>query len=318
MKAGLVYCMLCLGALQLAAQVPPGAEKNAALYYWNAFAQMSDQPLSASEAQRLEAIASGSSPWDEKAFGKLLDKNAAAVETMVRGTRMPYCVWGVEPELGPVAPIPQIGRGRALARLNILTAQRMAARGDTTGATTHLIAGIRFARDLAEDTSLIGALAGRLAIVSDFRAAEALAGKLSAQNRAAIARAVRDLSPGIFDWSKAVEADLTAVKTGLIQLRYSKNPDRLFVQWGESSPKPSSRVTESDIRQFEPILQGAVRAFRKSPAETQMELRELQKSIEKLNQPARDFVPSLQGMNEARRQLEETRQAFLRRMEEKK
>ncbi len=317
-NACLCLLMVVSALLYCPAQAPAGAENNAALYYWNAFAQMSDLPLNDAQVRHLETVASGVEPWDENTFGKLLDDNAGAVETMVRGTRMPYCVWGVERELGPVAPIPQIGRGRALARLNILTAQRLAARGDSKGAATHLIAGIRFARDLASGTSLIGALAGKLAIVSDFRAAEALAGKLSAQDRTAIVRAVRNLPPGVFDWSDALAADLGAVRTGLIQLSRSKNPEQIFVKWGESSPKSGSRVTDSDVRQFEPILREAIQVFQKSPADAQIDLQQLQKEIERLNSPARDFIPSLRGMNEARRQLEETRQAFLRRMENTK
>ena len=93
--------------------------------------------------------------------------------------------WGLDHKLGADTPIPQIPRGRALARLNVLTAQRLAAQGNSQEATLHLLAGIRFAQDLSQDMSLIGALTGKLALVSDLNAAVTLAqsNKLSKSDR---------------------------------------------------------------------------------------------------------------------------------------
>src|SRR3954451_13217267 len=95
----------------LLAQTPKGAEENAALRYWNALAQMSDQTITETQSKQLEAIANGSAAWDEDAFGKLVTENRGAVETMVRGTALLYCAWGVDYALAESAPIPQIDRG---------------------------------------------------------------------------------------------------------------------------------------------------------------------------------------------------------------
>ena len=152
------------------------------------------------QSHQLEAIANGTSPWDESAFGKLVSDNAEAVETMVRGTSLPYCAWGLDFQLGAATPIPQIPRGRALARLNVLTAQRLAAQGNSRAATLHLLAGIRFAQDLSQDMSLIGVLTGKLALASDLNAAAALAqsNQLSKSDREKLALRGSSLTAGRF------------------------------------------------------------------------------------------------------------------------
>ena len=117
MKKAILITLALFVVARITAQVPPRAENNAALRYWNAFAQMSDATITDAQSRQLEAIANGTSAWDESAFGKLLDDNAQAVETMLRGTSFPYCAWGLDYQLGAATPIPQIPRGRALARL---------------------------------------------------------------------------------------------------------------------------------------------------------------------------------------------------------
>ena len=100
MRTAIIVILALLFALPTTAEVPSGAENNAALRYWNAFAQMSDATITEAQSRQLEAIANGTSAWDESAFGKLLDDNAQAVETMVRGTSFPYCAWGLDLQLG--------------------------------------------------------------------------------------------------------------------------------------------------------------------------------------------------------------------------
>src|SRR4051794_12440905 len=96
MKKAFLITFTLLIASPIVAQVPAGAENNAALRYWNAFVQMSDATVTEAQSRQLEAIANGTSAWDESAFGRLLDDNAQAVETMVRGTSFPYCAWGLD------------------------------------------------------------------------------------------------------------------------------------------------------------------------------------------------------------------------------
>ncbi len=302
----------------ISAQAPPGAENNAALRYWNAFAQMSDITITDAQSRQLEAIANGTSPWDESAFGKLLDANAEAVETMVRGTSFPYCAWGLDLQLGAATPIPQIPRGRALARLNVLTAQRLAYQGNSKEATLHLLAGIRFAHDLSQHMSLIGALTGKLALTSDLNAAERLAqtNKLSKSDREELAQAVRALSPDVFDWSQAIRNESGAVKDALLQLQQASDPAKYLTQWGVNYTHPSGKLrpTAEEIREYDSVMADAARAFRLPPAQADQQLATITAKINSMGPAFRALTPSLARANASRKEVEELRQKFLQNM----
>src|SRR5882762_9972186 len=83
----LIFCILT-AATAPAHDVYRTAD-NAALRYWMAFALMNDAPISKESTARLDAILAGTSPWDEQQFGPLLDHNKEALDTMIRGTRLP-------------------------------------------------------------------------------------------------------------------------------------------------------------------------------------------------------------------------------------
>jgi hypothetical protein len=298
----------------LIAQVPRGAESNAALRYWNAFAQMGNLAITDAQARRLEAMADGSSPWDESMFGKLLDENSGAVETMVRGTALPYCAWGVDYALADAAPVPQVGRGRALARLNALTAARLAAQGKSRDAADHLIAGIRFAKDLSAGMPLIGVLVGKSALTSDFHVAMSLAtsGQLSPGDRARFVAAVRALSPDVFDWNHAVRVEAAATHNALSRLHYSDDPAKILTDWGmhEAATK-DPRPSEADIHQADEILSDAEKVFAQSPSASAVPIAQLEARIANLNPAAKAIIPSLKRTNDRRKEVEELRQKVL-------
>lgn len=304
----------------ITAQVPPGAENNAALRYWNAFAQMSDARITDAQSRQLEAIANGTAAWDESAaaFGKLLDDNAGAVETMVRGTSFPYCAWGLDYQLGAATPIPQIPRGRALARLNILTAQRLAYQGNSKEATVHLLAGIRFARDLSQDMSLIGALTGKLALTSDLNAAATLArtNKLSRNDREKLAQVVRALPPDVFDWSQAIRNESATVKDALVQLEQASDPAQYLTKWGVNYGDWNGELRPSaeEVREYASVMADAERAFRLPPAQADQQLATITAKINSMRPAFRAFTPSLSRANASRKEVEELRQKFLQSM----
>src|SRR5277367_522804 len=126
----IVFCVAALLCISATAQHSSRPADNAALRYWMAFAQMNDSPISSEDAARMDAIVSGKIPWDEQKFGPLVEQNKDAIETMIRGTRLRYCEWGIEYDLGPDAPIAYLPKARALARLNGLYAKRLASSGD--------------------------------------------------------------------------------------------------------------------------------------------------------------------------------------------
>jgi hypothetical protein len=318
MRKALLITLTLFMASPIVAQVPAGSENNAALRYWNAFAQMSDATITEAQSHQLEAIANGTSAWDESAFGKLLDDNAQAVETMVRGTSFPYCAWGLDYKLGADTPIPQIPRGRALARLNVLTAQRLAAQGNSKDATLHLLAGIRFARDLSQDMSLIGALTGKLALVSDLNAAVTLAqsNKLSKSDREKLAQTVRALSPDIFDWSQSIQKESGAIQGALVQLEQAKDPAQYLAKWGVNYGDWNGKLRPSteEIRQYDSVMAEAARAFRLPPSQAEQQLATIAARIDSIGPAFRAFTPSLTRANASRKEVEELRQKFLQSM----
>ncbi|HEY3929889.1 MAG TPA: hypothetical protein VGL89_16075 [Candidatus Koribacter sp.] len=306
--------ILALIAAPLFAQVPKGAENNASLRYWNAFAQMSDQPLSSAEAQHMEGVAKGTVPWDEAAVGKLLDQNAGAVETMVHGTTFPYCVWGIDywgndKHLVAASPIPDLGRGRALARLNILAARRLAAQGKSREATDHLVAGIRFAQDLGAGMPLIGVLVGAYSLDTDLTAALQLArdGKLSREDRARLKAAVRALKPDVYDWSGAIHLEKKAMMESLLQVKNAQDPLKLLAfpenkefQDLNEAVRTNPRPSDADMREADAIWAKAEVLFRQPAASSAPGFDQLQGRIEKLGPLCKMGFPSLKRMNDER------------------
>jgi hypothetical protein len=305
---------LAVLSFPILAQVPKGAADNAALRYWNAFAQMKDQTLSDVQSKQLEKIAAGNAPWDEVAFGKLVDENGAAIETMVRGTALPYCAWGLDADLAEAAPTPQVGRGLALARLNVLSAARLAAKGRSHEAADHLIAGIRFSRDLGTGMPLIGILAGKSALNSDLNVVLSLSrsGQLSSEDRRRIVGVVRGLSSDVFDWSSALQLEAAGLRSVLMRLQASNDPAKLLASWGINGPElKHPRPTQEDIRQVDDILARAAHLFRQPASSTSAEIAQLDSRIANLKSVASGVTPSLQHVNDDRKEVEELRQKVL-------
>ncbi len=280
--------------------------------------QNSDASITDVQSRELEAIANGTSPWDESAFGKLVDDNAEAVQTMVRGTSFPYCAWGLDYELGANTPIPHIPRGRALARLNVLTAQRLASEGKSDDATLHLLAGIRFARDLTQGMSLIGVLTGKLALTSDLNAATALAqsNKLSRSDRQKLAQSVRGLPPDVFDWGRSIQNESAAIHDALVQLQQANDPAKLLVKWGISYSDWNGQLRPSatEIHRYDSIMADAVRAFGLPPAQTDQQLATIGAKINAMGPAFRSLTPSFSRANVSRKEVVELREKFLQGM----
>jgi hypothetical protein len=188
---------------------------NAALRYWMAFAAMQNPPADAPTANLLEQVASGAAPWDEARLGSILQQNKEAIETMLRATRLPDCDWGLEDDLGPEQPIRYLGKGRALARLNVLYGARLAARGESDKAADAWLAGIRFSRDLSRDGVLISALVGAASLSVHLDALLRFVGEGKAGDAllARVGDAVGRVPEYGVDWSRSLahEEQVTAV-----------------------------------------------------------------------------------------------------------
>jgi hypothetical protein len=311
----LILLSLILAPWTFAQSAQPGCtHNNAALHYWNAFAQMKDQPLAEAQSKQLEAIAEGQEPWNEALFGQLLEQNSGAVETMVRGTTLPFCDWGVDYALNAQAPIPQIGRGRALARLNLLTAARLAAQGNSREATSHLIAGLRFSRDLSSGMPLIGAALAKTTIMSDLHMALALnhAGKLTAEDRKRYRAVLRAMPSEGVDWSQPYHQEAKVLHGVMKQLQASRDPQKLIESWGMrdlavTRPLPKA----ADIERMDSTMAEAERLLRPNSSPTQADLARFDQRLKELPPLLQALVPSLQTTLARRQELRALRNEAL-------
>ncbi len=277
---------------------------------------MSTSTVSDAEIGRMESVANGKAQWDEATLGKIVDANEQAVEMMVRGASMPYCEWGVDRENGWTGNASMIMPARSLARLNALTAHRLAARGDSKGATRHLLAGIRFTRDLAQNTPLINALVARAILPYDLNSAVVLfqSGRITAADKASLVKVVRALPPDVFDWSRTVYVEMDGIRNGQALLKKSSDPKKLIADLGKdpnlygSDPRP----TEKDLLEFDSTMREAVRVFAMPSAQAEDGIRLLNARVQKLSPITRDALRWFDTAHKARKEVEELRSAFLK------
>jgi hypothetical protein len=235
-----ILCIVGILSIPAAAQNASRPADNAALRYWMAFAQMNDSPISTEDAARMEAIVNGKAAWDEQKFGPLVEQNKDAIETMIRGTRLPYCEWGIEYNLGPDAPIAHLPKARALARLNRLYAERLANAGDYDAAIRATIAGVRFAQHMTESASFFGALTAKAALVSQLEEVKQLAssGRLSSAQLATLRTVVQSLPEGGFRWQNAAFTEGWAIRRSMTTLSEAADPKALYQAWfGNPAPE---------------------------------------------------------------------------------
>src|SRR5580700_4470482 len=93
---------------------------NAALRYWSAFAEMQDSAITDEQAKELNLILEGTAPYSDLKYRDLVEKNRSALETMIRGTALPACDWGVDYGQGHETPVDYVRRALELGRLNVL------------------------------------------------------------------------------------------------------------------------------------------------------------------------------------------------------
>jgi hypothetical protein len=138
--AGVMLVCIATGCPQVKVPAPP---KNAALLYWQAFAQMEDYPTDQATSDLMEQIIAGNAAWDENRLGHFLDSNKDALQTMQRGSKLSVCDWGLEYNVGlsDQFPVPfWRNSARALARLNTLQGIRLLAQGHSDAAVSTWLA----------------------------------------------------------------------------------------------------------------------------------------------------------------------------------
>jgi hypothetical protein len=199
-----------LSAGVVSAQQRVNLGENAALRYWSAFAQMQDSDITGEQARELNLILEGTAPYSDLKYRGLVDKNKPALTTMIRGTALPNCDWGLDYQLGPETPIDFVRKALALGRLNVLYSLHLLQTGDHDGAVHALAAGLRFSHDTANGGTLFASLVAKHLLTDHLRVITfALQmGKLSKTQRAALRDAIDQLGPEGLDWRSNVKREL--------------------------------------------------------------------------------------------------------------
>ncbi|MFN8095443.1 MAG: hypothetical protein U0599_25050 [Vicinamibacteria bacterium] len=202
---------LLAGAMALASAVEAApsrdCSRNAALGYWMAMAEMQNPDAAASLSEQLERTARGDAPWDER-LAPIVEANRDALATMQRASSQPFCDWGLEHSRNAEAPIAHLVRARALARLNVLQGLRLLHRGDAAGAVAAWSSGVRFSRDIAAGSPLIGALYASEQLRAHMRAIEGARDRLPERQRREIEDLVASLPEDGFDWGASIDVEL--------------------------------------------------------------------------------------------------------------
>ena len=195
------------------AQRAPSLGDNAALRYWSAFAQMQDSGVTDQQAKLLNEILAGTAPYDDSKFKDLAEKNRAAVETMVRGTKLPQCDWGIESELREDAPVDFVRKSLALGRLNVLFAFHLLKNGDKDGAVHALVAGLRFSHDVSNGGTLFATAVAKDLLVTHLGAVSfALKlGDLNSAQRTILQKAMTHLGNDGLPWQSAMQREMAVL-----------------------------------------------------------------------------------------------------------
>lgn len=210
-----VILMLAASAGSATAQQRVKLGDNAALRYWSAFAQMQDSAITDEQAKELNLILEGTAPYSDLKYRDLVEKNRPALETMIRGTVLPACDWGVDYGQGHETPVDYVRRALELGRLNVLYSFHLLIAHDKDGAVRVLAAGLCFSHDVANGGTLFATLVAKKLITEHIRAISfALhVDDLSAAQKSTLQKAVIQLGPDGLDWGAAMKRELGVLRS---------------------------------------------------------------------------------------------------------
>ncbi len=301
--AALLLVYVTTASAQVKVPAPP---KNAALLYWQAFAQMEDYPTDQATSHLMEQIIAGNAAWDENKLGHFLDSNKDALQTMQRGSKLATCDWGLEYSVGlsDQFPVPfWRNSARALARLNTLQGIRLLAKGDTEAAISTWLAGIRFSQHLAVGGTLIFKYVGMSALESNLNAITKVGetNRLSAPQKNQIAAILGSLPRAGFDWSEALGLEEVLLETGVEQMRQCSDMAKCYQEiMGEAMPEHFALPDSNDIAACRKLYREAENDLRLPPDQAEEKLRELQERVKQLHPFFQRATPSFLRINETR------------------
>lgn len=313
MLAMVMLTVISSSAASAQMKLPPET-KNAALRYWQAFAELKDPPPDSGIQKEMEKVLSGEAPWDEAKLGGIVAANDIALGIMERATKLPDCEWGVEYSRGHEASIAFVPRAYVLSRLNTLRGIREMAQGQSQAAVDTWIAGIRFAQDLTKGGSLIFSLTAKSVLILEMRTltVEAKQGRLNSLQRKQLYASFKALPEDGFDWGLAWEMDEAGADVFFAEMQRSRNPAGLFESvMGKPAPKGCVPPSPQQVQAYHGYMSDVAAALRLEPAATNQRLVELDGKAKGICEAIRVAIPSPQGVNNARVEFMTARQALL-------
>jgi hypothetical protein len=321
MRFSITGLSLLIAATNVCGQVKtPPETRNAALRYWQAFAEIKDPPANKEIQEEMEQVLSSEGPWDEGRLAGIVTANEISTGIMQRATKLPDCDWGVEYSRGPQASIAFVPRARVLARLNMLRGIREMAKEQPQEAVDTWIAGIRFAQDLTKGGSLIFSLTAKSVLTQEMRilTAEANQGHLNSVQKKQLYVAVHALPEDAFDWGLTWEMEEAADEPFFAEMQHSQNPVALYESlMGAPAPKACVPPSAQQVQAYHAYMSAVTAALRLPPPATKQRLAELGGKEKSICEAIRQTIPNSQKLNDARIEVIAVRGGLLQSLQAK-
>jgi hypothetical protein len=225
----LATTVLLLPPGHASADAGPDLSRNAALKYWQAFAQL--PKLTDAEQNKLFAD-DLTMPLDAHAR-ELVTKTDYALRMMYQGAAAPRCDWGIDWEEGGMEVLlPQLRAAKVLSVLACLRARLRFEEGHNADAVADLVAAIAMGRHASLDGSFIGVLVG---YSIEARVGEVIAlylPGLSAETIEGLKKRLDALPPGS-DPALALRNNGENILNWFVhKVKQAKDPDRLLAVLG--------------------------------------------------------------------------------------
>lgn len=305
-KTAILVSWLLLVAASPAQQITLPQNRNAALRYWMAFAEMQDRTVDEATTKLMEGVLSGAAAWDERQLGPVVEANIAALRTMQKATALPECNWGLDYDQGSAMSIGHLPKARALARLNALYGARQMAQDDANGAVTTWLAGLRFAQHISKDMGLIAVLSAKPALLANLHLLTKAAGsgQLSAESLQKIKAQIALVPRDGLDWPNAVRFEVWADAQALKYLGEGSNFQEKYKTFFNHEPPPAAAApAESDIVAYRALMKDIILALQLPYEQARERMKQIETATKSMHPAVQAITPNYGGVNESRHQV---------------
>ncbi len=316
LKTLIVVILMC--SCVMAAQSPQftlSPNKNAALRYWTAFAEMKDRSIDDATTKLMEDVLSGSAGWDEQRLGPIVEENSFAVRFMQRATELPECNWGLDYSQGSGTSLAHLPRARVLARLNALYGARQMAKGDAEGAVATWLAGLRFAQHVGKGIGLIGTLSARPAFIANLHllTVAVSSGAVNADLQRRIHTQVNKLPVEGLDLTDSIRYEAWADEEDLKSLVAVSDFPNTYKGFFGSTPLQGARPpSPADISLFRAMMADVTAAFRLPPAQTRERIAAVNDRLKKANPAVQAVFPNYLKLNDSREKVAQEKDLLMK------